>query len=230
MATVKCDKVGKVFHDQQVKKVVALKSIDLQVNKGDFLAIAGPSGSGKSTLLNLIGGLERTTTGSITIDDTNLNSLNQSDLAQLRLRKMGFVFQAYNLIPVLSAIENVEFILMLQGVGQNQRQQRAKKMLSEVGLTREISRRPGELSGGQQQRVAVARAMVSNPALILADEPTANLDSKTGESLLELMKKLNQERQVTFIFSTHDKMIMDQAHRVVFLRDGQIINEKKNQN
>ena len=207
MNIVECIDIKKTYQQGQIK-VHALRSISLNIEKGEFAAVAGPSGSGKTTLLNLVGGLDALDSGSIVVDGNDYNQMSQSQLANLRLHKIGFVFQAYNLIPVLSAAENVEFVMLLQGVTARERQQRAKAILDDVGLEGKYDRRPAELSGGQQQRVAVARAIVSNPSIVLADEPTANLDSKTGNGLLEMMKKMNEEKKVTFIFSTHDPRVM----------------------
>jgi putative ABC transport system ATP-binding protein len=225
MTIVECRNVNKTYHQGQVE-VHALKDIDLLINKGDFVAVAGPSGSGKTTLLNLIGGLDAADSGSIALDGNVFEQMSQSQLATLRLHKVGFVFQAYNLIPVLSAAENVEFVMLLQGIPTKERRARAKAILDDVGLSDKYNRRPAELSGGQQQRVAVARAIVSNPSIVLADEPTANLDSKTGEGLLTMMEHMNREKEVTFIFSTHDKMVMEYAGRLVLLRDGEIEDDR----
>jgi len=225
MSIVECIAVNKIYHQGQLE-VHALKNINLSINKGDFVAVAGPSGSGKTTLLNLIGGLDSVDSGSIVLDGNVFEQMSQSQLATLRLHKVGFVFQAYNLIPVLSAAENVEFVMLLQGIPAEERRARAKSILDDVGLSEKYNRRPAELSGGQQQRVAVARAIVSNPSIVLADEPTANLDSKTGEGLLAMMKHMNQEKEVTFIFSTHDKMVMDYAGRLVLIRDGGIEEDR----
>ncbi len=203
-------------------QVFALRGVSMSVKKSEFMALAGPSGSGKTTMLNIIGGIDSPDSGTIVVDNNDYGDMNQSSLAELRLNKIGFVFQAYNLIPVLSARENVEYIMLLQGLKASERKEKAMKILDEVGLEGKYDRRPSELSGGQQQRVAVARAIVSNPAIVLADEPTANLDSKTGKSLLDMMRKMNMEKQVTFIFSTHDNMVMDYAKRIVRLRDGQV--------
>ena len=203
-------------------QVHALRGISLSVGQQEFMALAGPSGSGKTTMLNIIGGIDTPDSGEIVVDNNNYSKMKQSQLADLRLHKIGFVFQAYNLIPVLSAEENVEYIMMLQGIAKKTRQLKARTILDDVGLKGKYNRRPSELSGGQQQRVAVARAIVSDPAIVLADEPTANLDSQTGESLLDMMKKMNEEKKVTFIFSTHDKMVMDYAKRIVKIKDGQI--------
>lgn len=207
--------------------VHALNGVDLKVEKGEFTAIAGPSGSGKTTLLNIIGGIDRPGSGEIKVTGMNLNSMKEKELSDLRLNSIGFIFQAYNLIPVLSAIENVEYILLLQGVDKQQRRERSAKILREVGLEKEMNRRPAEISGGQQQRVAVARAIVSKPEIILADEPTANLDQKTGSALIELMRQLNEEIGTTFIFSTHDRMVMKSARRLINLCDGKIVQRVK---
>jgi len=226
MSIVECENVRKVYAQGQVK-VEALKGLDLVVEKGEFTAIAGPSGSGKTTLLNLMGGLDAATSGELRVDGQRLADLSQTELAEMRLHKVGFIFQSYNLIPVLSALENVEFVMLLQGVPTKERLERARSILSEVGLEGMFDRRPNELSGGQQQRVAVARAIVSNPAIVLADEPTANLDSKTGGSLLDMMQALNQNKKVTFIFSTHDRMVMEHARRLVVIRDGRVVEDKR---
>jgi putative ABC transport system ATP-binding protein len=225
MAMVECSDVIKTYRQGEVE-VRALRGVELEVGKGEFTALAGPSGSGKTTLLNLIGGLDSPDSGGISVDGQSLGDLDQSALAELRLRKVGFVFQAYNLIPVLSAEENVEFVMMLQGVRAEERHRRARELLDEVGLDGMYTRRPAELSGGQQQRVAVARAIVSNPSIVLADEPTANLDQKTGRALLETMRTMNEAYEVTFIFSTHDNMVMEAARRIVRLRDGRIDREE----
>jgi putative ABC transport system ATP-binding protein len=207
--------------------VHALNGINLSVARGEFAAIAGPSGSGKTTLLNIIGGIDRPGSGEVIVTGESLNSMNEKQLSDLRLNKIGFIFQAYNLIPVLTAFENVEYILLLQGVDREERRERAETILRQVGLEREMTRRPAEISGGQQQRVAVARAIVSRPEIILADEPTANLDQKTGSALLDLMKNLNKESGTTFVFSTHDPMVIKRAGRVINLCDGKIVPGKK---
>ena len=225
MKIVECIDVKKSYRQGEIE-VQALRDVSLVIEKGEFTAVAGPSGSGKTTLLNLVGGLDAADTGSIVVDGNAFDQMSQSRLANLRLHKIGFVFQAYNLIPVLSAAENVEFVMLLQGVNSRERQQRAKEILDDVGLADKYNRRPAELSGGQQQRVAVARAIVSNPSIVLADEPTANLDSETGNGLLDMMKKMNAEKKVTFIFSTHDKMVMDCARRLVLLRDGRLVDDR----
>ncbi len=225
---VECQEVSKIYKQGQLT-VQALKQISLQIARGEFLAVAGPSGSGKTTLLNMIGGLDRFDSGNIIVDGAAFENMSQSQLAHLRLHKIGFVFQAYNLIPVLSAIENVEYVMLLQGLPVSTRRSKARAILDEVGLADKYDRRPAELSGGQQQRVAVARAIVSDPAIVLADEPTANLDSKTGQGLLEMMKQMNAAKQITFIFSTHDRMVMEYAQRLVKLKDGRLVaDESKN--
>jgi putative ABC transport system ATP-binding protein len=225
MTIVECIDVSKTYHQGRIE-IHALNKVNLSITKGEFVAVAGPSGSGKTTLLNLVGGLDRVDGGSIVVDGNAFDQMSQSQLANLRLHKVGFVFQAYNLIPVLSAVENVEFVMLLQGIPANERRQRAEAILDDVGLEGKYDRRPAELSGGQQQRVAVARAIVSNPSIVLADEPTANLDSKTGEGLLAMMEQMNKEKKVTFIFSTHDKMVMDYARRLVLIRDGSIEDDQ----
>jgi len=221
MNMVKCRDVKKIYRQGKME-VQALRGVTLSIEKGAFMALAGPSGSGKTTLLNIIGGLDAADSGTVVVDGDTLAGMGQGDLADMRLRKVGFVFQSYNLIPVLSARENVEFIMLLQGVSPRERRERALSILEEVGLAGLHDRRPAELSGGQQQRVAVARAIVSGPSIVLADEPTANLDSRTGSDLLDMMKKMNEEKKVTFIFSTHDRMVMDYARRLVLIRDGQV--------
>lgn len=225
MNIVECRDVNKTYQQGQVQ-IDALKDVSFCIETGAFVALAGPSGSGKTTLLNLIGGLDSADSGDITVDGNPFGQMSQSQLAKLRLYKVGFVFQAYNLIPVLSAAENVEFVMLLQGIPVSERKQRARAILDEVGLGGKYDRRPAQLSGGQQQRVAVARAIVSNPSIVLADEPTANLDSKTGKGLLEIMKKMNLEKQITFIFSTHDKMVMDYARRLILLQDGRLADDR----
>jgi putative ABC transport system ATP-binding protein len=229
MNIVKCSDVKKTYRQGEVD-VPALRGVSLSIKKGDFLALAGPSGSGKTTMLNIIGGLDTADSGKVTVNGNALEEMNQSQLANLRLHHIGFVFQAFNLIPVLSAAENVEYVMLLQGVPQAERRQRARSILDDVGLGDKYNRRPAQLSGGQQQRVAVARAIVSNPSIVLADEPTANLDSKTGKGLLDMMKKMNEEKKVTFIFSTHDRMVMNYAARLLRIRDGQLVNDQVKNN
>jgi putative ABC transport system ATP-binding protein len=207
-------------------EVPALRGVSLRIAPGEFVATAGPSGSGKTTLLNIIGGLDRADSGEVWVAGENLQLLSSGELARVRLQRIGFVFQTYNLLPVLSALENTEFTLLLQGVPRHTRRERVAKLFAEIGLAGLEERRPAELSGGQQQRVAVARAMVTEPTLILADEPTANLDSATAVSLLDVMERLNRATGTTFIFSTHDPQVMERAHRLIRLRDGQIVSDE----
>ena len=205
--------------------VHALRGVSLRVEQGEFLSIAGPSGSGKSTLLNIIGCIDTASSGFVTIDNEMVSGRAPKELTALRRRKIGFVFQSFNLIPVLTASENVAFSLMLLGVDDREAQRKVRDILEEVGLAGMENRLPAQLSGGQQQRVAVARALVKEPSIVLADEPTANLDSDTGQSILELMRELNERRGTTFVFSTHDKMVMDFANRLALLHDGEIVND-----
>ena len=225
MPIVEVKGVSKIYHQGKIS-FKALDNVSLSIGKGEFTALAGPSGSGKTTLLNLIGGLDLPDSGKVILDGHDYRKMSDGQRADLRLKSIGFVFQSYNLIPVLTAAENVEFILRLQKVSKPERLERVRAILDEVGLQGRHNSRPDELSGGQQQRVAVARAIVSNPSVVLADEPTANLDSKTGKKLLDLMKKMNEERQVTFIFATHDRMVMDFAERRVSLHDGKIADDQ----
>ena len=219
------------IYDETEVKVHAVNGVDLNFEPGEFTAIVGPSGSGKTTLLNLIGGLDNPTEGGIIINNTDISSLSSSQLIDFRLWNIGFVFQAYNLIPVLTAKENVEFIMHLQGRKKEEREKRTKELLAAVGLEDRIDSRPSKLSGGQQQRVAVARALASKPKFVLADEPTANLDSKSTENLLDIMEKLNKEENVTFIFSTHDARVVKKARRVITIEDGKVVSdERKNGN
>lgn len=221
MECVRTENLKKTYGSDKTP-VRALRGVDLRVDAGEFLALVGPSGSGKTTLLNLLGGLDRPTEGKVFVEGTDITVLSGGALASMRLRRIGFVFQEFNLIPVLSAFENVEYVMLLQGIAEAERRERAHAILKEVGLSGMAKRRPSELSGGQQQRVAVARAIVAVPALVLADEPTANLDSTTGAALLDMMKELNEINGITFIFSTHDPMVMERARRVVRLKDGEI--------
>ena len=221
---VKTEKLCKQYQQDSIV-VNALSDVDIEVDAGEFMSLVGPSGSGKTTLLNLIGGLDSPSRGQIWIRDQEIGEMPKAELTRLRLREIGFIFQEYNLIPVLSALENVEYVMLLQGVPDEERHDRAMVLLQEVGLGDFIHRRPPQLSGGQQQRIAVARAIVSRPAIILADEPTANLDSKTGAALLDMMRELNARHNITFIFSTHDPMVMERAKRIVTLRDGRIVDD-----
>lgn len=207
--------------------VKALSDANLTIKKGEFTAIIGPSGSGKSTLLQLIGGLDSPTSGDAFLDNKNISHMTGTELSDFRRDHIGFIFQSYNLIPVLSAKENIEYIMLLQGVSAPEREKRVAMIMHAVGLEGLADRRPAQLSGGQQQRVAVARAMVSKPSIILADEPTANLDSKTGADLLDMMKDLNEKQNMTFVFSTHDPMIMERARRIIRLVDGRIVDDER---
>jgi putative ABC transport system ATP-binding protein len=224
MKVLELKKVNKIYNSTEVK-VHAVNDVTLDFVEAEFAAIVGPSGSGKTTLLNLIGGLDMPTSGEIIIGGTNLSKLKSSELIDFRLNNIGFVFQSYNLIPVLTAKENVEFIMTLQKWPQKERDERTLELLKAVGLGDRINSRPSKLSGGQQQRVAVARALASKPKFILADEPTANLDSKAATTLLEIMGKLNRESKITFIFSTHDPRVVKMAHRVITLEDGKVISD-----
>ena len=203
----------------------ALRGIDLEIDAGEFAAVAGPSGSGKSTLLNIISGLDRPTSGTVSVDGEDITTYSGGSLSELRLRRIGFVFQAYNLIPVLTAYENAEYILMLQGVPNQERQEKVRGLLEQVGLGGMEDRFPRELSGGQQQRVAIARAIASEPSLILADEPTANVDQTTASALMDLMAQLNEDRGATFLFSSHDQRVIDRARRLLTLTDGKITDD-----
>jgi putative ABC transport system ATP-binding protein len=214
----------KVYQETQVP-VYALGGVDLEIREGEFTAIVGPSGSGKSTLLHLIGGLDYPTSGHVEIGGFHLNQLQDKELINFRLHHIGFVFQAYNLIPVLTAKENVEFIMLLQKLPSREREARAVQLLQDVGLGDRLHNRPSELSGGQQQRVAVARALASRPSFILADEPTANLDSSAAGNLLQMMAEMNAREKATFIFSTHDRRVIEKARRVVTLEDGKIVSD-----
>ncbi|MCX7986801.1 MAG: ABC transporter ATP-binding protein [Bacteroidales bacterium] len=206
-------------------EVVAVDNVNLQIQKGEFTAIVGPSGSGKTTLLNLLGGIDKPTSGQIIVDGTDITRLSFSQLVDFRLHNIGFVFQSYNLIPVLTAKENVEFVMFLQNRPQSEREKRSTELLTAIGLAERMNSRPSKLSGGQQQRVAVARALAPRPKFVLADEPTANLDSRSAENLLEIMEMLNRNENITFIFSTHDPRVMRKARRIVTLLDGHIDND-----
>jgi putative ABC transport system ATP-binding protein len=224
---IRLEKVVKEYRDNGVP-VRALNDVDLKIAKGEFTVIMGPSGSGKSTMLNLIGGLDKPTSGTVNVVGEDTAQLSSFRLSRLRLYKIGFVFQAYNLIPVLTAYENAEYILMLQGLPASQRREIIMGLLKTVGLKGMEKRFPRELSGGQQQRVAIARASAAEPQLVLADEPTANLDSKTSASLLDLMMDLNEKKDVTFLFSTHDPAVMERARRIIRLKDGRIDEDLQN--
>ncbi len=223
---VRTKEVWKIF-EQEAEEVQAVRGVTLTIEPGEFTAMAGPSGSGKTTLLNLIGGLTRATRGEVWVADRNLTAMSTRALARMRLEQIGFVFQAYNLLPVLSAVENAEFPLLLQGVHGDQRRQRVRQLFERTGLAGLEDRRPGKLSGGQQQRVAVIRAVVGEPALVLADEPTANLDSAASDALLEMMEELNRELGTTFVFATHDPRVMERARRLIRLVDGGIASDER---
>lgn len=230
MNVIETKNLEKVY-DGKAVEVKAVNKVNLNIEEGEFTAIVGPSGSGKTTLLNLISGLDSPTAGSIHIDDTDLSTLNRKQLVDFRLKNIGFVFQSYNLIPVLTAGENVSFIMELQGRDKHETEARTREILENVGLADRYHSRPNQLSGGQQQRVAVARALASKPRFIIADEPTANLDTKSTENLLDIMEELNQKEKITFIFSTHDQRVVKKARRVILLEDGKIVNdEQKNNN
>ncbi len=218
---IRVEHISKVYRNGEIE-VKALQDVTLTIKRGEFTAIAGPSGSGKTSLLNIISGLDGTSTGHVFLDSKNITSMSGSELSDFRRDHIGFIFQSYNLIPVLSARENIEYIMLLQGVPAEERARRVTSILKDVGMQGMEDRRPAQLSGGQQQRVAVARAMVSEPDIILADEPTANLDSATGSALLDMMRELNEKRNMTFVFSTHDNLIMQRAKRLVVLKDGHI--------
>ncbi len=226
MKVVEIKNVTKIYNEVEVQ-VNAVNGVTLDFHEAEFAAIVGPSGSGKTTLLNLIGGLDNPTSGEIIIDGTNLARLKSSALIDFRMRNIGFVFQAYNLIPVLTAKENVEFIMSLQKWSRPERDKRTFELLKAVGLFERANSRPSKMSGGQQQRIAVARALASRPKFVLADEPTANLDSKSAATLLEIMEKLNYEEKITFIFSTHDARVVKMAHRVITLEDGKVVSDEK---
>lgn len=221
MEVIRTENLEKIYEDNSVP-VHALKGIDLTVEKGEFLVIAGPSGSGKTTLLNLIGALDKPTSGKVFLEGSDISRKGKQELSQLRLHKIGFVFQAYNLIPVLNALENIEFTMMLRGVPEKERKERALAVMRDLGIEELAHKRPNEMSGGQQQRVAVARAIVNSPSIVLADEPTANIDTDTGANLLDLMERMNRERDITFVFSSHDPQVIERARRLVKLRDGRI--------
>jgi len=223
--SVEVESVSKIY-PQGETEVRALNSLSLAVQPGEFTAICGPSGSGKTTLLNLMGALDKPTSGEVRVDGQRLAELGRRDLSRLRRDRIGFVFQAYNLIPVLTAYENAEMVLRLQGTEERDRRDRVMAVLDDVGLSGLEDRRPNQLSGGQQQRVAIARAIASAPAVVLADEPTANVDSDTADRLLEIMEKLNRERGETFVFSTHDPRVLERARRVVRIVDGQIEDDQ----
>jgi putative ABC transport system ATP-binding protein len=225
MAIIEIKDLSKIYDGSQIE-VRAVDGINLIFEKGEFTAIVGPSGSGKTTFLNLLGGLDDPTTGEVIVDGVNIGNLSAGRIIDFRLRNIGFIFQAYNLIPVLSAEENVEFIMELQGKTKKERKERSNELLEAVGLAERRSSRPAKLSGGQQQRVAVARALASKPKFVLADEPTANLDSRSAENLLDIMENLNRDENITFIFSTHDPRVVRKARRVITLEDGKVLKDE----
>lgn len=224
MKVIEVKNVHKIYKESEIE-VHAVRGIDLSIEQGEFAAIVGPSGSGKTTFLNIVGGLDQATEGEIIVDGTDVSALKSSQLIDFRMKNIGFVFQSYNLIPVLTAKENVEFVMQLQGRSKAERDKRAIELLTAVGLGERIDARPAKLSGGQQQRVAVARALAAKPKFVLADEPTANLDSKSTANLLDIMEKLNRDENITFLFSTHDQRVVDKARRVITIDDGQIISD-----
>jgi putative ABC transport system ATP-binding protein len=224
MNIIEIKDLHKVYNENSIP-VKAINGINLTFEEGEFTAIVGPSGSGKTTFLNILGGLDDPTSGDVFIDKVRINALSERQKTNFRMKNIGFVFQSYNLIPVFTANENVEFIMQLQGKSKKERSDRTKELLEEVGLVDRIDSRPGNLSGGQQQRVAVARALASRPKFILADEPTANLDSTSTENLLSIMEKLNREENITFIFSTHDQRVVNKAHRVITIQDGIVVSD-----
>lgn len=226
MNVLELKNVNKIYDESEIH-VQAVNNVTLDFREAEFAAIVGPSGSGKTTLLNLIGGLDKPTSGEIIIDGTDLAALKSSELIDFRMRNIGFVFQAYNLIPVLTAKENVEFIMSLQNWTRKKKDERTFELLKAVGLYDRMNSRPSKLSGGQQQRIAVARALATRPKFVLADEPTANLDSKSAATLLEIMEKLNHEEKITFIFSTHDARVVKMARRVITLEDGKVISDDR---
>ena len=226
MKVIELKNLSKIYNPETIP-VRAINDITLSVKEGEFTAIVGPSGCGKTTLLNMIGGLDISSEGSVDIGGVSINEMSESELTAFRLQHIGFVFQAYNLIPVLTAKENIEFIMVLQNIDAKTMQERSDDLLDRMGIKDQRDRRPSELSGGQQQRVAVARALASRPKFVLADEPTANLDSGSTEALLDIMAKLNKEEKITFIFSTHDQRVIDRAKRIIKLVDGEIVSDEQ---
>jgi putative ABC transport system ATP-binding protein len=223
MEILRAEKLEKIYEDNGVP-VHAVRGIDLKINKKDYTVIAGPSGSGKTTLLNLLGALDKPTSGKIFFENEDITTKTKSELSQIRLNKLGFIFQAYNLIPVLTALENIEFSMMLLNIPEKERKEKALNLMDELGIKELAHKRPNEMSGGQQQRVAVTRAIVNNPSIVLADEPTANLDSQTAGNLLSLMEKMNSDKNITFIFSSHDQQVIERAKKLIILKDGKIQN------
>ncbi|MBT4520015.1 MAG: ABC transporter ATP-binding protein [Halieaceae bacterium] len=226
MSALSCNKLTKTF-TQGSQTIKGLDDVSIAIAEGSFVCLSGPSGSGKTTLLNAMGGLDTPDSGEILVGDMRVDQMNKSDLADMRLHNIGFVFQSYNLIPVLTAQENIEFVMQIQGIPADQRSAKSREILAEVGLADHEGRRPAQLSGGQQQRVAVARAIVSNPTLVLADEPTANLDSVTATQLMDLFAELNQSRGITFVIATHDARVMEYCRRLIKMEDGKIISDQE---
>lgn len=221
---IKTTGLYKIYNEEAIP-VYALRDVSVEIERGAFVAVVGPSGSGKTTLLNIVGGLDQPTRGSVTVDDRELSGMSENALINFRRNHIGFVFQAYNLIPVLTARENAEFVMLLQGTADSERTERVNTLLEAVGIADKADNKPSELSGGQQQRVAVARALAPKPTFILADEPTANLDTKSAYNLLDMMGKLNKEENITFVFSTHDPRVMERARRIITLEDGAVVSD-----
>tara|TARA_Y100000591_G_C21722302_1_gene639428 strand:+ start:140 stop:826 length:687 start_codon:yes stop_codon:yes gene_type:complete len=225
MSLLHLNDISKVYSEETANQTKALNTINLTINEGEFTVISGPSGSGKTTLLNMIGGLDQPTNGSIILNNQTITHLKETQLAKIRLHNIGFIFQAYNLIPVLTAMENMEYVLMLQGIKKHERDRQVMTIAKQLEIEDLLSKIPAQMSGGQQQRVAIARAIVAKPKIVLADEPTANLDSKAGETLLTLMKNLNEVDKITFVFASHDRAVINKAKRHIYLKDGQIEND-----
>jgi len=225
MSVIRTENLIKTY-TQGEYKINAVNDVSFEIEKGEFTVICGPSGSGKTTLLNIMGGLDSPTSGKVFINDNEITGLSENKLIDFRLKNIGFVFQAYNLITVLTAKENVGFVMLMQGKSKAERNKRTEELLKSVGLEKEMNKKPGQMSGGQQQRVAVARALASRPQFILADEPTANLDSASTKNLLDIMAKMNEEEGITFIFSTHDQRVIDRARRILTFEDGKLISDE----
>lgn len=226
MEILRTEKLDKTYKDNGIP-VHAVRGVDLSIATGDYTVIAGPSGSGKTTLLNLLGALDKPTNGKVLFKDEDLSNKSRKELSSFRLNNLGFIFQAYNLIPVLSAIENIEFSMMLLGIAEKERREKSLDLLEELEIRELADKLPNEMSGGQQQRVAVARAIVNNPQLVLADEPTANLDTKTGSNLLDLMEKMNEDKKITFVIASHDPQVIERAKRLLLMKDGIIVEDRK---
>ena len=226
MTIIKTENLTKIYSDGKVE-VVALRNVNLEILQGEFVVVAGPSGSGKTTLLNQIGGLDKTTEGRVYLEGKDITRMNKNELAELRLKKIGFIFQAYNLIPVLTVFENVELPLVLLGIPEKQRKEQVMNVLNLLGIGELANKKPNEISGGEQQRVAVARAIITKPSIVLADEPTAHLDSKTGSMLIDIMSQMNREMGITFLICSHDPQVIERAGRLIKLKDGMIEDDKK---